>query len=302
MNADGRSPEKAPLIQAIEQGRRLKVALLGSGDRRPHIHQAVESVRQELSTRLDIVLEDFAFEDDLQSLDADMAIVFGGDGSILRSARQMGERQLPVIGVNLGKLGFLADVQLEALIPMLDSVLAGKFRIVDHIMLRCRVYESERLVAEGVGLNELSVMGGPPFSIQHIDLYVDGNLATSYSCDGLIVSTPVGSTAHSLSAGGPIVRKNLQAFVISPISPHTLTVRPIVDTADRVIDIVATEPNESTSAVLDGQVLCRLTSQHRIRIERAESVFQLVQASDYHYYQTLREKLGWGGEFRSSHE
>jgi NAD+ kinase len=118
----------------------------------------------------------------------------------------------------------------------------------------------EQVVADELGLNETAVFSGPPFSMVHVDLYVDEELATSYSCDGLIISTPVGSTAHSLSAGGPILRKDLQAFVISPISPHTLTVRPVIDSADRMYEMVIREPNDATTVVVDGRPLCQLTA------------------------------------------
>jgi NAD+ kinase len=129
----------------------------------------------------------------------------------------------------------------------------------------------------------------------YVDLYIDGELATTYSCDGLIISTPVGSTAHSLSTGGPILRKNLQAFVISPISPHTLTVRPLVDAADRVYEAVVREPNETTSVVVDGRTICRLTNRDRVQVRRAEPTFKMVEVAGQTYYRTLREKLGWGG-------
>ena len=294
------TPDLPNLGDAVRSGRRLKVMLLGSGDRKPRLPDVAGELRSSIESMAEGVFTDFKFEYDLDEVDADLAIVFGGDGSILRAARQMKARQRPVIGVNLGRLGFLADVQPVQLLPMLHAVLAGEFKTVDHVMLKCQVFENERLVEEDFGLNEVAVMGGPPFSIQNVDLYVDGKLATSYSCDGLIVSTPIGSTAHNLSAGGPIVRKNMDAFVIAPISPHTLTVRPIVDSADRVIEMVVQEPNDSTSAVLDGQVLCRLTDRHRVRICRSKSVFRLIEGTDHNYYQTLREKLGWGGSVRQS--
>jgi NAD+ kinase len=111
----------------------------------------------------------------------------------------------------------------------------------------------------------------------------------------LIIRTPVGSTAHSLSAGGPILRKDVQAFVISPISPHTLTVRALVDTADRVYEMVVARPNEGTTVVADGRVLCRLTEADRVRVERAAPKFQMIEAAGHSYYRTLREKLGWSG-------
>lgn len=274
---------------------RVQAVLLGSGDRRPEIIRQAERLRPVVEQFAEIVCEDFDFQRDLCDVKADMAIVLGGDGSILRAAKQMGDNQIPVLGVNLGKLGFLADVQPTELSQSLKCIMEGRYELIDHLMMHCEVFEGESLVAEGRGLNELSILGGPPFNIQQIDLLVDGVLATSYSCDGLIVSTPVGSTAHNLSAGGPILRKNLQAFVISPISPHTLTVRPIVDTADRVYEIIARQTNDSTCAVLDGQILMGLTPKHRVRIRRANSVFQLIQIQGNNYYQTLSEKLGWDG-------
>ena len=154
------------------------------------------------------------------------------------------------------------------------------------------------MLAGGIGLNEVAVQSGPPFAMMDVDLYVDSELVTTYSCDGLIVSTPVGSTAHSLSAGGPILRKDLQAFVISPISPHTLTNRPVVDSADRVYEMVINDARAETPVVLDGRVLCTVAPGDRIRVERAEVRFQLVTAPGHSYYRTLREKLGWGGRLR----
>ena len=162
-------------------------------------------------------------------------------------------------------------------------------------MFECEVISQGKTVHRSLGLNEASVLAGPPFKIIEIQLYVDSELVTTYSCDGLIVSTPVGSTAHSLSAGGPILRKDLQAFVISPISPHTLTNRPVVDSAERVFELVVPQPHEGTSLVVDGKVLCQPTAADRIRITRSKAQFQLIEIAGYGYYRTLREKLGWGG-------
>lgn len=225
--------------------------------------------------------------------------MLGGDGSILRAAKQMGSHQIPVLGLNLGKLGFLADIHPDSIVEAIQSIIDQKHQLVDHLMIHCQVFRDGKLVADEIGLNETAILGGPPFDIQQIDLYVDDELATSYYCDGLIISTPIGSTAHNLSAGGPILRKNLQAFVVSPISPHTLTVRPVVDTADRTYEIVVSKPNESTCVVLDGQVLSQLTAKDRVRICRADAVFQMIQIAGNSYYRTLREKLGWSGQFNT---
>jgi NAD+ kinase len=153
-------------------------------------------------------------------------------------------------------------------------------------------------VAHRLGLNEVAVLGGPPYSLLEIDLYVDAEWVTTYSCDGLIVSTPVGSTAHSLSAGGPILRKDLQAFVISPISPHTLTVRPVVDSAERTYEMVVQRPHASTAVVVDGEVALLLQPNDRIRVQRGVPRFQLIEVAGRGYYRTLREKLGWGGRIQ----
>lgn len=268
--------------------------MLGSGER-PRVLPEAAQLRPVLEQVGDVVLADFEFREDLSGIEADLAVVLGGDGSILRAANQMRLNQIPVIGVNLGKLGFLADLSPADLVANLAEVCAGKFHVAEHLMFHASVRRSGQLIHERIGLNETSILGGPPFSILDIDFYVDAELATTYSCDGLIVSTPVGSTAHNLSAGGPILRKNLQAFVISPISPHTLTVRPVVDTADHVYEMVVREPNEATSVVVDGQVLCRLTPEDRVRVERAEPTFKMVELHGHGYYRTLREKLGWGG-------
>jgi NAD+ kinase len=206
-----------------------------------------------------------------------------------------------VLGVNLGKLGFLADTQPDELPDALAKIRGGRFELVSHLMMRCEVLRKGETLHDELGLNELAVLSGPPFPMQYIDLYVDGQLATSYSCDGMIVSTPVGSTAHNLSAGGPILRKDLEAFVISPINPHTLTVRPVVDSAGRVYELVVRRPTSTTSAVLDGQVLGVLGPEDRVRIARAKPVFRMVQVAGQDYYHTLREKLGWRGDFRMNY-
>ena len=269
--------------------------LLGSGDRRPELNTAIDDIRPVIKKHLNVVHEDLNYSKSLDGVDADIAIVLGGDGSILRAARQMHSRQLPVLGVNLGKLGFLADIQPDDLDKALELMSAGNFRVVNHLMMRCQVLYDGEVKFDEIGLNELALLGGPPFNIQRFDLTVDGEFATSYSCDGLIISTPIGSTAHNLSAGGPILRKNLQAFVISPISPHTLTVRPVVDTADRIYEVCVKQPNESTSVVLDGQEICRLSENHCVRLQKAEPIFQLIEIAGKGYYRTLREKLGWRG-------
>lgn len=282
---------------AARQTPRLRVLLLGSGTR-PHVNEAAVRLRPLIEKHADVVLEDLEFHRDLSTIEADLAIVLGGDGSILRAARQMGTNQIPVLGVNLGRLGFLADISPDEFAHCLPEVCDGNCRVVEHLMLQTTVLRQGAILHRRLGLNEAAILGGPPFSMLTIDLYVDSDLGTTYSCDGLIISTPVGSTAHSLSAGGPILRKDLQAFVILPINPHTLTVRPVVDAADRTYEMVVAQPHESTTVLVDGASLGRLEGSDRVRVERAQPTFKMVEVRDRNYYRTLREKLGWGGNLQ----
>lgn len=230
----------------------------------------------------------------------DLVVVLGGDGSILRTARWMGYEQSPVLGVNLGRLGFLADVSSDDAEQALADLAAGRFRHVDHLMLECDILRDGKTIHCELGLNETSILAGPPFSMIEIALHVDGELATTYRADGLIVSTPVGSTAHNLSAGGPIVRKDLDAFIFTPLNPHTLTNRPVVDSSAREYEVVVPRPNAGSACVVDGRVIASLAPGDRIRVRRAAPRFTLLETREHGYYRTLREKLSWGGGARGA--
>ena len=230
----------------------------------------------------------------------DLVVVLGGDGSILRTARWMGYDQVPVLGVNLGTLGFLAACAPAEADAALDAIAAGRFRCVDHLMFECEVTRGGSVIHRELGLNETSLLAGPPFSMIEIALHVDGEQATTYRADGLIVSTPVGSTAYNLSAGGPIVRKDLDAFVFTPLNPHTLTNRTVVDSASRAYELVVPRPNPGSACVVDGRVVTGLIAGDRVSIRRAQPRFTLVETEQHGYYRTLREKLEWGGGLRGA--
>jgi NAD+ kinase len=288
------SAAAAPIPWLARLPAKPRAYLLGSGDRANVLDEA-DRLRPLIDEQLDVVLADFFFREELSQAPADLAVVLGGDGSILRAALQMQHEQIPILGVNLGKLGFLAGIGPDGLAEALPQVVRGEARIVEHLRFRCSVIRDGQTVAETLGLNEVAVFAGPPFSMLTLDLYVDAELATTYACDGLIVSTPVGSTAHSLSAGGPILRKTLEALVICPICPHTLTVRPVVDAADREYELVVPQPNEGTTVVVDGRPLWRLEASDRVRVVRAAPTFKLLECCGQSYYRTLRDKLGWAG-------
>lgn len=271
-------------------------AILLADRTRAELADRADALREVIDQHLDVVAVVGDFSGAMPEAQADLAVVLGGDGSMLRAALMMQYDQLPVLGVNLGRLGFLAAIQPDELGDALPWVVAGEYEIVRHLMVECRVLRGDVQQHARLALNEVAVLAGPPFAMLAVQLYVDGELATTYSCDGLIVSTAVGSTAHSLSAGGPILRKDLPAVVVSPISPHTLTNRPVVDSADRVYELSVPDPNAGTTLVVDGKEICRLTADDRVRVERSRAEFQLVEISGRGYYRTLREKLHWGGQ------
>lgn len=282
----------------IQDGRERPTVVVLAAVNRPRVRAELDSIRAVITKTADILAVDLDQSFDFRSQPVDLVLVLGGDGSILSAARQMGLNQLPVVGVNLGKLGYLAALgrsQLEELWPQICS---GAFPVAEHVMLECTVWRTGRQLTHQLALNEAAILGGPPFSMLQIDLYVDQELASTYSCDGLIISTPVGSTAHNLSAGGPILHRSLQALVVCPISPHTLTMRPVVDSADRVFELVVRQGHESTTAVVDGRVNCALQIDDRFRVQRAPVSFKMVSIPGKSEYQTLREKLGWGGNPR----
>lgn len=294
------STGEASVVDIPRKSRRLRAVVIADASR-PELAERSSQLRPLIEQYVDAAAIVTDLNGEMPDCRADLAIVLGGDGTMLRAARLMSDRQIPVLGVNLGRLGFLADVRPEYLDGALHSVVEGRYRLVRHLMFRWHVrsdghsWQPHEIRAEGIGLNEAAVLAGAPFAMLEVQLYVDGELVTTYSCDGLIVSTPVGSTAHNLSAGGPILRKDLQAFVVSPISPHTLTNRPVVDAADRVYELAIPQPHPGTALVVDGNVVCSLTSADRIRIQRADAEFQLIEVEGRGYYRTLREKLGWGG-------
>ena len=270
----------------------MRIFILGNCYR-PGVSEEAERLLPMLRQHAEIVLYDLCQETDMTGLSADLTLVLGGDGAILRAARQMGYRQTPVLGVNLGKLGFLADLTPAQLRDCFPCVARGEYRVTRHLMFEC-VLESPTERRTFLGLNEIAVQTAPPFHMIELDLIVDGEPASRYSGDGLIVSTPIGSTAHSLSAGGPILGQDLSAFVITPICPHTLTNRPVVDSADKVYTISVRRAPSGAFLVIDGQETVPVADGHTITVRRAPVSFGLVKVAGRSYYQTLRDKLRWG--------
>jgi len=269
----------------------MRFLILGSGNK-PNVAEAADRLADAVrAAGAEVGLVDLARQCDLSGVLADMALVLGGDGAILRAARQLGYRQVPILGVNLGRLGFLADLSPDEAIEYLPKVVRGEYRVTEHCMFVCGLSDGVGS-REILGLNEVVVRAGPPFKMLEVELAVDGEVVARFLGDGLIVSTPVGSTAHSLSAGGPVLGQELESFVITPVCGHTLTSRPVVDASNKTYTIGVR--NEGAWVVVDGQDCGPLHPGDRVIVRRAPVSFRLVKVPGKSYYQTLREKLRWG--------
>jgi NAD+ kinase len=269
----------------------MRFFVLGNADK-PNVREEANRLLPLLRDLGEVVVFDLEQKEDLSTHSAEVALVLGGDGAILRAARQMGRKQVPVLGINLGKLGFLADLSPTEVRAAIPQLVAGNYRTTSHLMFDCQADALGRR-RDFLGLNEVVVQSGPPFHMLELDLEIDGEMATSFRGDGLIVATPVGSTAHGLSAGGPIVGQELRAFVVTPICPHSLASRTVVESAERTYTITV---RRATTAylVVDGQDVVPLPAGARITVRQATVSFQLVKVAGRSYYRTLHDKLNWG--------
>lgn len=226
---------------------------------------------------------------------ADLVIVLGGDGTLISTARIIGERDVPILGVNLGSLGFLTEIALDELYPALEKCLAGDFRISERIMLSAVVERDGVELASHLVLNDVVINKGALARIVDLKTTVNGLDLTTFKADGLIVSTPTGSTGYSLSAGGPIINPALDCIVITPICPHTLTNRPLVIDAASVVSVtVKSLDDEDIYLTLDGQVGLELKSGDVIQVRRSDHNAMLVMSEERDYFAVLRTKLKWG--------
>lgn len=277
----------------------LKVIVVAR-DQSEHVQDAHRALRDLLQQHDGIELVASLTENDetCSEFDAEVAFVVGGDGAILRACRWFGEKQIPILGVNLGRLGFLADIDQDDLGQIIDDLAERKFEVVSHLMFECHHRKENGETERYLGLNETALLAGASLSLIDVELAINGQAVTTFSGDGLIISTPVGSTAHNLSAGGPILRQDLKAFVITPICPHTLTVRPIVDRADAEYVLTAPGAPEGVMLVVDGQIKVPFESGDSVTIRQADVSFQLIRIQGHSFYRTLQRKLGWDGQPR----
>ena len=225
---------------------------------------------------------------------SEFVIVLGGDGTLLSVARLIGARGTPILGVNLGSLGFLTEVTLDEMYPLLEDILSGKMIIDERGMLEAAIRREGQEIARYTVLNDVVINKGALARMILMETRVDGWLLNTYRADGLIISTPTGSTAYSLSAGGPIVYPTVGAIIISPICPHTLTNRPIVLPEDVSIEVTLRTEDEDVLVTLDGQEGHQIMFMDTVAIKKIKGTTKLILSPKKDYYQILRQKLRWG--------
>lgn len=225
---------------------------------------------------------------------ADMIIVLGGDGTLLSVARLVGSHRVPILGVNLGGLGFLTEITLEELYRVLDRVIRGDFVTDERVVLNASVVRRGERLAEFIVLNDAVINKGALARIIDLETTINGEYLTTFKSDGLIISTPTGSTAYNLSAGGPIVHPSLHCIILTPICPHTLTNRPIMIPDDVEVRAVLKSKQQEVLLTLDGQQGFVLEFEDVVQVRKAEGKILLIKSPHRHYFEVLREKLKWG--------
>ncbi len=224
----------------------------------------------------------------------DLLLVLGGDGTLLAAARTLNRKPVPILAVNLGGLGFLTVITREELYPTLEAVLAGNFQTERRVQIEGELVRADEVISSFLALNDVVLNKGAIARILDFDVLVNGRFISTFKSDGLIVSTPTGSTAYSLAAGGPIVTPAVEAFVVTPICAHTLTNRPLVLPDSVQIEVVVKSQREVAYLTVDGQVGLATHSDDTVRLRKASSSVELIQPPAKDYFEVLRQKLKWG--------
>jgi NAD+ kinase len=226
---------------------------------------------------------------------SDVIVVFGGDGTLLQAARNLRAYEVPLLGVNLGGFGYLTSVNLQEMCSDMEKILQGDYRIEQRMMLDVGVIRNGRQLSEHTVLNDAVISRGNSRRMINMETRVDRAYLTTYRADGLIISTPTGSTAYSLAAGGPIMFPQLESIILNPICPHTLTNRPVILPGASVVFISTKVREGEAMLTLDGQVLLSLGPDDVVEVKRSKYTTALIDSPRRNYFEILRTKLGWGG-------
>jgi len=271
----------------------LKRVAVTSSKYKPEARSLVEKTVAKLLDLGIEVVSDFDGVEDLGKLNLDMVMCFGGDGTLLSTARRLANSQIPTLGINFGKLGFLAEHSITELERYLAGERPSSWEVTPKMMLQLSIQRDGK-TENYYGMNDVMLSQGVMTRLLNIVMSVDGQHATHYRADGIVVSTPVGSTAYSLSLGGPILTQGLRAFVITPIAPHVLTNRPIVIEGSSEATFVVSGKAGEIALVIDGQERIDIAMGERFSIQAAPKDFMLISNTKRNHYDILREKLGWG--------
>ncbi len=260
------------------------------------IYDSIHELKPWFKKYVEIDIIDLSKVKIIEKTGAEIAVVFGGDGAILCTCRLLGKNQIPIVGIHMGRFGFLAELVEKNVCPSLEKIFTGNFSIRKRMLLLSRVERAGKIINESAGINDAVISRSSLSRLVPIKLTINGESVATYRADGLIVSTPLGSTAHSLSAGGPLLTPDLNTFIIVPICPHTLTNRPLVVSGDVKIEMEVLSQLGSTGLTIDGQVFTELESGDKVKIEKATIEVQMIDTGARTFYGVLREKLNWGGQ------
>ncbi|MDH5254618.1 MAG: NAD(+)/NADH kinase [Gammaproteobacteria bacterium] len=243
--------------------------------------------------------------EDRLAVGVDLVVAIGGDGSMLYAARRIAGRQVPLLGINRGRLGFLADVGPEHMLAHIDQILAGRYVSEQRMLLVASVVRHDKVVSSAIALNDVVVKRHDTGRMVEYQTFVDGSYVNTHLGDGFIIATPTGSTAYALSCGGPIVEPGLDALVLTPICPHTLSDRPLVIPGNRVAEVrlhstpsPKSQQMDRAEVTCDGELLGRLGPGGSVRVSAARERIELVHPVGYDYFEILRSKLLWGRDTR----
>lgn len=227
---------------------------------------------------------------------ADLVIILGGDGTLLSVVKYLNRSEVPILAINLGRLGFLTSVARQELFSVLEGYYSGRYRVEERMLLETGVERDKKTLAQFHALNEVVIGRGVFARLLHFETYINRQYLTTYAADGLIISTPTGSTAYSLSAGGPVVHPTLEAILLTPICPHTLTNRPLVIPVTETVSVKVKEKEAELIITADGQVNFNPLPGDILHLRKADLRIKLVVFPERTFYQILRNKLKWGGQ------
>ena len=282
------------------------IGLVVRKDMQSHLG-TIKQVTSTLERHADVLVHCLDFDsqatdfttDSMQTLvdQSDLVISLGGDGTLLTAARALVDKDTPLLGINMGRLGFLADVSIGDFESHLEEVVGGKYTVENRFFIEGEFHSPNHSTTSNIALNDIILHSHESLSMIEYEVYSDGKLIHQQRADGVIVTTPTGSTAYALSGGGPIMHPSLETLAIVPICPHTLSNRPIVLSANQQIEILLSQPGSVAQVNYDGQSTVLMENQDRIRIYRYPRPLTLLHPQDYDYFEILRAKLNWSSHY-----